>query len=200
MTAEELKPASLHSARQLDEETLVRIFDRYAPALYRYAVRLGSNPSLADQIVGDVFANLLERFATGNGPTSNLRSYLYQSTYHCLVDETRYAKRRAPLESIDWQPYPPETRSRFLEDKLLFEQVTYAVQHELTSDQRHVIVLRFLEEFSLRETALILGKQVGNVKVIQNRALTRLRTSLEKHNVPQVDSSWRLPVPSPLAV
>jgi len=48
----------------------------------------------------------------------------------------------------------------------------------LTEDQRHVIVLRFLEGFSLRETADIIGKQVYNVKVIQNRGIVKLRKAL----------------------
>lgn len=173
-----LTPTGTDSARPVDKDVLVGIFDRYAPAMYRYAVHLAGDPNLADQIVGDVFANFLERFVAGNGPISNIRSYLYQSTYHCLVNETRYAKRRAPLTVMDLQPRQPEAGPRYLDDKLLFEQVIQAVQHDLTPDQRHVIVLRFLEEFSLRETAAILGKGIEHIKVIQNRALTRLRCSL----------------------
>jgi RNA polymerase sigma-70 factor (ECF subfamily) len=52
------------------------------------------------------------------------------------------------------------------------------VRTELTPDQRHVIILRFLEEFSLRETAAIIGKKVEHVKVIQGRAIARLRKFL----------------------
>jgi DNA-directed RNA polymerase specialized sigma24 family protein len=39
--------------------------------------------------------------------------------------------------------------------------------------------LRFLEEFNLRETAAILGKDVSHIKVIQSRALAKLRKDLE---------------------
>ena len=53
-----------------------------------------------------------------------------------------------------------------------------AIRNDLTEDQRHVIVLRFLEGFSLRETADIIGKQVYNVKVIQNRGIVKLRKAL----------------------
>jgi len=38
--------------------------------------------------------------------------------------------------------------------------------------------LRLLEDFSLNETAAILGKQVSHIKVIQNRAIAKLRTAL----------------------
>src|SRR5689334_6768230 len=88
----------LDSAKRMDQEALVKIFDLYSAALFNYALRLSGDPVTADHIVGDVFARLLERLAAGQGPTSNLRSYLYQSAYHLLIDEVRSSRRRAPLE------------------------------------------------------------------------------------------------------
>jgi RNA polymerase sigma-70 factor (ECF subfamily) len=61
----------------------------------------------------------------------------------------------------------------------MFEKVMLAIRKDLTKDQRHVIILRFLEGFNLRETAAIIGKDVTNVKVIQNRALAALRKVLD---------------------
>jgi RNA polymerase sigma-70 factor (ECF subfamily) len=53
-----------------------------------------------------------------------------------------------------------------------------AIRNDLTEDQRHVIILRFLEGFSLLETAEIIGKKVQNVKVIQSRGIEKLRKIL----------------------
>ena len=61
---------------------------------------------------------------------------------------------------------------------MLLDTLVMAIRNDLTEDQRHVIVLRFLEGFSLRETADIIGKQVYNVKVIQNRGIAKLRKVL----------------------
>lgn len=169
----------LNAARKMDEAALIEIFDRYASALYNYAFRLCSDPVVADQIVGDVFAKLLEQLSTGNGPTTNLRSYLYETTYHRLIDETRYLQRRVPLEVADWFHHGSDSAFLQLEDQIIFEQIVKAIRHELTDDQRHVIILRFMEEFSLRETAAIMGKTVDHIKVIQNRAIAALRKSLE---------------------
>ena len=178
----ETDQALLNAARSMDRNALVRIFDLYSSALYRYALRLCGDPMLADQIVGDVFAKLLEQLSAGNGPTAQLRSYLYETTYHRIIDETRYARRRLPLEVTDWLPPSPDRTFLQLEDKILFERIAQAIRDELTHDQRHVIILRFLEEFSLRETAAILGKQVSHVKVIQGRAIAKLRGSLEGYH------------------
>ncbi|GAB4464684.1 MAG: hypothetical protein Kow0070_26680 [Anaerolineales bacterium] len=171
----------LKAAQKLDEEALTAIFDSYAPAIYKYALRLCHDPIEADNIVGDVFSQLLEQFANGRGPRTNLRSYLYQTAYHLVVDRSRDNKHTAPLEvAINVQEkertVPTATQ---IEERVLMEALVSAMNSELTEDQRHVIILRFLEDFSLKETAQIIGKEVNNVKVIQNRGIAKLRKALE---------------------
>jgi DNA-directed RNA polymerase specialized sigma24 family protein len=75
----------LKAAQKLDEEALTAIFDQFAPAIYKYTLRLCHDQIVADNIVGDVFAQLLEQFGAGKGPRTNLRSYLYQTAYHLVV-------------------------------------------------------------------------------------------------------------------
>src|SRR5215216_6125793 len=179
----------LDAARMMDEEALVKIFDLYSSALYNYALRICSDPVLADHIVGDVFVKLLEQLAAGNGPNANLRSYLFESAYHRMIDEARASQRQAPL---DVAISPPSDVQLSLEDQILLRQILHAIRNELTDDQRHVIILRFLEGFSLRETATIIGKKIDHVKVIQNRALAKLRQSVENKGMRKSVPSLRL--------
>ena len=167
----------------MNDQALARVFDLYSRALFNYALRLSGDPVLADHIVGDVFVKLMEQMAAGNGPTSNLRSYLYETAYHRIVDEARYAKRRVSLEAADWTPPDREHSPLRSKDPILLKHLAHAIHHDLTPDQRHVIVLRFLEDFNLRETASIMGKSVDHVKVIQNRAIAALRRSLEYREI-----------------
>jgi RNA polymerase sigma factor, sigma-70 family len=183
--------ALLNAARMMDKEALVKIFDLYSLALYKYALRLCSDPVMADHIVGDVFVKLLDQLSAGNGPRANLRSYLYEMTHHRIIDEARYSRHRVSLEAADWLRQDADSTAPGLEDQDLFKQVLHAMQHELTEDQRHVIVLRFLEEFSIRETAAILGKKEDHVRVIQSRGLAALRRSLEYQKVRKVMSAPR---------
>jgi RNA polymerase sigma-70 factor, ECF subfamily len=180
----------LHAARMMNEDALVKIFDLYSAALYNYALRLCGDPVTADQIVGDVFVKLLEQFSSGNGPSTNLRSYLYEIAYHLIIDEARDSQRTVPLEGAASLRQGAHSEFFGWEDKILFKQILHIIRNELTDDQRHVIILRFLEDFSLQETAAILGKNVNSVKVIQNRAIAKLRKSLSPPKI-------RKPIPSP---
>lgn len=171
----------LKAAQHLDEEALTAIFDEFAPSIYKYALRLCRDQIEADNIVGDVFSQLLEQFAGGKGPRTNLRSYLYQTAYHLVVDRSRVNRHTAPLEvamNIEDKGHTPSTSTQ-IEERVLMEALVTAMNTELTEDQRHVIILRFLEDFSLKETAQIIGKEVNNVKVIQNRGIAKLRKALD---------------------
>lgn len=175
----EAEMALLESARAMNRDALVEIFDTYSPALYNYAFRLCNDSLLADYIVGDVFAKLVEQFSIGRGPNLNLRSYLYEMTYHVVVDQARSSHREVDLETAEFLFHDTFSTFTALENQVLLEAIIRVIRNELTELQRHVIILRFLEGFSLRETAIIVKKEVNYVKVIQNRAITALRRALD---------------------
>jgi RNA polymerase sigma-70 factor (ECF subfamily) len=50
---------------------------------------------------------------------------------------------------------------------------------QLREDYRTVLVLRFLSELSPEETAQVMGRSPGAVRVLQHRALAALRSMLD---------------------
>ena len=172
----------LAAANSLDQDALATIFDEYAPAIYKYLLRLGVYPQEADQIVGDVFARLLDKIAEGKGPRTNLRSYLFQIAYHLAIDHARERQRAAPLDMADSANNESKSVQSRAEEKMLLEKLFIIMEHELTEDQRNVIVLRFQEDFSLKETAEIIGKNVNAVKALQNRGIDKLRQAMGRLN------------------
>ena len=170
----------LEAARRRDPRAVGQIFDEYATALFRYAVRLCHDPAEADQIVGDVFSQLIEHLSIGKGPRTNLRSYLYQITYHVIVDHSREAAHVSSMdEALDLPDRMLSVASQ-VEEQEVIRELEAAVAQGLTEEQRHVIMLRFVEGFSLQETAEITGKKVNAVSVLQNRAIAKLRQVLNK--------------------
>lgn len=169
----------LEAARNKEEAALVAIFDKFAPLIYKYALRLCQDQVQADNVVGDVFVKLLEQFAEGKGPRTNIRSYMYQMAYHIIVDQSRVTKRVAPLEVVELLEGEDHPVGLQVENRALLDVLLLAMENHLSEDQQHVVVLRFLEGFSLQETAEIVGKEVNNIKVIQNRGIAKLRQILQ---------------------
>lgn len=174
--------ALLKAAASLDEDALATIFDEYAPAIYKYLLRLGVGSQEADQVTGDVFARLLEKFSEGKGPNKNIRSYLFQTAYHLVVDQSRDRQRTTILDVADMVKHETKPVQSMTEEKLLLEKLAETMERELTEEQRNVIVLRFQEDFSLKETAEITGKNINAVKALQNRGINRLREAMSREN------------------
>jgi RNA polymerase sigma-70 factor, ECF subfamily len=170
----------LRAARNLDKNALTTIFDMYSPALYKFVSRLVHDPVLSDQIVANVFVKFLEELGAGEGPRTNIRSYLYQVAYRLVLERFRESHPHSSLE-VAVRSYqkdkaaPAQPRS---EDRAIMETLLSTMNTELSEDQRIVVILRFLEDFSLKETAEIIGKDVNNVKVIQNRGIAKLKKAM----------------------
>ena len=172
--------ALLKAAKRFEQDALTAIFDIYASRIYQFVLRLCYDPVDSDYIVGDVFAQLLEKLAAGQGPLTNLRSYLYQIAYHLVVDRARHKHQLVPLEFVIDKPAKLLDKSIpvEIEEWMRMDACRTVLNNDLSDIQRHVIILRFMEGFSLGETAAIIGKNVNNTKVIQSRGMARLRKAL----------------------
>ena len=161
----------------LDQGALAAIFDLYSRSIFRYTLRLCEDPLEADQIVGDVFNQFLEQVSRGGGPKTNLRSYLYQIAYHIIIDHARARQRIVPLENADTNR-EGESLDKQVEEQNLLKELSSAILNDLTEEQKHVIILRFQEGLSLRETADVMGKEINAIKSSQKRAILKLQKSL----------------------
>jgi RNA polymerase sigma factor (sigma-70 family) len=169
----------LQAVKRMDADALARVFDQYAPAIYKYALNHCCNDILADQVVGDVFAKLLEQLSQGNGPASNLRAYLFEIAHHLIVDHVRYWSRLTPVDNTALSLPAAGDTGQAAEQQMLWEYILWVIRNNLTDCQRQVILLRFMEGFSLKETASIMGKKVGSIKVTQTRAVAVIRQALQ---------------------
>lgn len=169
----------LKAARNLDKTALATIFDMYSPALYKFISRLVHDPALSDQIIADIFAELVEELGAGRGPRTNIRTYLYQIAYRLILERFRDRHPHSALEvAIRRQEKDRAGAQAQMDERVMMEALLSSMNTDLSEDQRIVIILRFLEDFSLKETAEIMGKDVNNVKVIQNRGISKLKKAM----------------------
>ena len=170
----------LKQARRGDERALARVYDEYAPAIYRYAYRLTGHEGTAQDATSETFHKLLVSLRDGGGPTDNLSAWLYRVAHNVVVDGYRRQPDDPPL-SLDQAPElsVPGRQEASLEQQERVAQARQALQ-QLTSLQQQVISLRFLEELSIKETAEIMNKTEGAVKSLQHRATNSLQRILEE--------------------
>jgi len=59
------------------------------------------------------------------------------------------------------------------------QQAVHAALQSLTAPQREAVILRYLLDLSVEQTAELLGKRPGSVRALTHRALARLRPVLD---------------------
>jgi RNA polymerase sigma-70 factor (ECF subfamily) len=169
--------ARLRRARAFDRAALAAIYDDYHQAIYRYIYRQVGEVETARDLTADVFQRLLQAFQQGKGPEQNVRAWLYRTAHNGVVDHYRRQKYRQHLPLQEDLINVSDDPVAQAEGHISAAEVRSALQH-LTPDQRQVLVLKFLEEFSNQEIAVVLNKPVGAVKSLQHRALAALQRHL----------------------
>jgi RNA polymerase sigma-70 factor (ECF subfamily) len=168
----------LERAREYDAQALAEIYDGYAESIYRYAYRFVGDASLAEDLTSEVFLKLLQVLGTSRAPREQLQGWLYRVARNLAVDWFRRQAKGVSF-SLNEELTPggasPATR---LERQQLHERLREAIS-KLTPSQQQVIVLRFGEGRNIREIGHLMGKSEGAVKLIQYRAMKRLRKLLE---------------------
>jgi RNA polymerase sigma-70 factor, ECF subfamily len=166
-------------ARDLDEQALAVIHDQHYPSVYRYVRYRLDDELLVEDISAEVFLRLLDALHRKNGEIRDVRAWLLGTAANLINDHLRrkYRRKEDNLDDFEFlvDSDSPE-HSAVSSDQN--RQVRDAMR-KLTSDQQQVLSLRFALEYSVEETARVMRKTAGAVKVLQFRALASLRRMLE---------------------
>ena len=169
----------LERASTYDTQALAEIYDRYAGPIYGYLYRVIGDATHAEDLTGEVFLRLLQVLRTRRAPGDNLEGWLYRVAHNLAMDLFRRQKKgpAVPLgEELVAQDGRP---SDLIEDKQVKQQLRERIGR-LSSDQQQVVLLRFAEELPVAEVARLMDKSEGAVKILQHRALNRLRKLLQE--------------------
>ena len=171
---------ALIRAAQADPAAFALLYERYVDAIYRYCVARVGSPVDAEDAASQTFARAfgaLSRFRprpelVGDG----VRSWLFTIAHNVVVSGYRDHRPTSPLIDaeglVDPDP-PPEEQAIAAEHRAALR----ASIARLPDDQRRVVELR-LAGLSGPEIATVLGRSHGAIKMLQFRAIDRLRELL----------------------
>jgi RNA polymerase sigma-70 factor (ECF subfamily) len=168
----------LSSASEGADWAWTEIYREFSPALLRFLSSQGAADP--EDCLGECFVHMVRRLPAFTGDEVAFRAWAFTIARSRLVDSWRSAGRRpvratgTVVETLDLFQHHPGPGGRLEQHEAVQE-----VLDLLTPDQRSVLLLRVLDQFSVAETAAIIGKSEGAVKVLQNRALKTLRRRLE---------------------
>lgn len=168
----------IQRAQERDELALSFIYEKNHDRIYRYILARVGKPEDSEDLTAEVFVKMLDSLTGFKWRGITLSAWLFRIAHNLTVDYLRRRNSRAgqvTLESnIQDENCDPSAE---VEMALTVQEVAVAVRR-LTPAQQEVIQLRFASGMSVAETARILGKNEGTVKVLQYNAIASLRRIL----------------------
>jgi RNA polymerase sigma-70 factor (ECF subfamily) len=167
----------LIEAAQKDPSRFAELYENNFARVYAYVVRRVGNRAETEDLTSEVFhqalANL-KRFEWRGIPFS---AWLFRIAANLISDRWQRSGREQvaddpqQIESAQASPAEIEEVER--------RATLFRLVGNLPAEQRRVVVLRFVEQKSIKEVAQEIRKTEGAVKQLQFRALSSLRERME---------------------
>jgi RNA polymerase sigma-70 factor (ECF subfamily) len=174
--AERSIEALVARAKQGDRDALEELYLEHFDRIYSYLHMTVGNRHDAEDLTTQTFLKMLEsigKFRWGAAPFS---AWLFRIAHNLAMDHFRSRRRWQPEEEV---PEPDEVGSSAEDEamKVLSSENMFDLIEQLSDEQRQVLILKFVFDFSNLEAATVLDKSEGAIKSLQHRALA----SLQKH-------------------
>ncbi|HVU27791.1 MAG TPA: RNA polymerase sigma factor [Verrucomicrobiae bacterium] len=172
----------VQSARDGNPAAWDALFRRYQLPLYAYVFELVHNEQQALDLVQETFVAAVKHIG-GLRDDEKFGSWLFGIAHQKVVQFWR--KRGSKELLFDEIPETPDEFDNAPDDLLIRheqEMEFMNLLNQLPPPQRSVLLLHFVEDFSLEEIARVTETQIGTVKSRLHYAKKSLRKLLEKKN------------------
>lgn len=179
---EELAKVVITSENQAEQDAaFTAIFNALYPVVVRDIRWQVSDLATAEDLAQDVWVKVARKIGTYEGRGGGFVSWVITIARNTVTEHFRTMKRRSeePLSPDMWMlslvPAGDATPEESAEQRDLAEKVAECIG-SLSKSSREVLRLRFFVGLTYEQTAEVMGKSVGAVKVAQLRALAKLKT------------------------
>lgn len=168
----------LIEAAQNDPARFAELYEMNFDRVYAYIVRRVQDRTETEDLTAEVFHQALahlKRFEWRGIPFS---AWLYRIAANLISDRWQGSGREVTDEEqiASAQVSPAEI------EEVERRATLFRLVESLPAEQKKVVVLRFVEQKSIKEVAREVQKSEGAVKQLQFRALTTLRARVEGAN------------------
>ncbi|MBL4656724.1 MAG: RNA polymerase sigma-70 factor [Flavobacteriales bacterium] len=160
---------------------LEKFFKQHYKALCFAANNILSDYAAAEDVVQDVFVNLLNK-EDEIEINSSLKGYIFRSTINASLNYVKKNKNTVPMETeiLEVHHYSGDFSEDSLEQLELEESINQAI-NLLPPKCKAVFLLNRYEDMKYREVAEHLGVSVKTVENQMGKALRRLRNHLKPY-------------------
>src|SRR6478609_7863855 len=166
----------LIQAAQSDPSRFAELYESNFNRVYAFVARRVKDREEAQDVTADVFHQALKNLSRFQWRGVPFAAWLLRIAANALADRWQRAGREIPADTAELEAEAGPAGVIEIERRAMLFQLV----DRLPSDQRLVVIRRFVEQKSIREIAQELGRSEGAVKQLQFRALETLREQVRK--------------------
>ncbi|HEX3095508.1 MAG TPA: sigma-70 family RNA polymerase sigma factor [Patescibacteria group bacterium] len=174
----EISRQTLIQAQAGSETALADVYNHYFERVYRFIFYRVTHKETAEDLTEEVFVKLFRNLRNLEKHEA-FEGWLFQIARNRVIDYYRSKKSVVPLEEVE-NTLEYETNIVDVVNLQTEQTVFIKVLKDLSPEQQQVIKLKFLEDLDNATIAEIIGKTEGAIRVIQHRAITRLKELIDK--------------------
>lgn len=159
---------------------LQEIYELHSEQVYRYIFFLLREKELAEDLTQDVFIKVYRNLEQFNDHSS-LTTWIMKIARNLTYDYLRRKKIISffHLENDSSLPSMTDTPEELFVAKENVQHLYHSIE-KLKKEYQEVLVLRKINDYSIKETAIILGWSENKVKSKMARAIEKLRSEMLK--------------------
>lgn len=154
----------------------------YADRLLYYICTYTKNPTAAEDLMEDVFAELIVRKKSFDTEKA-FRAYLYKTARNKALN---YIKKNARYTDWDDTGQQQEPDEQLLDEQLISrerKELLHACMAELKDEYREAVYLVYFEQLSYEQAAKVMKKSKKQIDNLLVRAKAALKTRLEREGI-----------------
>jgi RNA polymerase sigma-70 factor (ECF subfamily) len=165
----------LIEAAQKDPARFGELYEIHFERVYAYIARRVQDRAETEDLTADVFQQALANLKRFEWRGIPFAAWLFRIAANLITDRWQRSGREiADEERVEAAQVSPKEIEQVERQATLFRLVD-----SLPAEQHRVVVLRFVEQKSIKEVAREIRKTEGAVKQLQFRALSNLRARME---------------------
>lgn len=150
------------------KNNIEEIYQEYYQKVFSYINYRINSFHDAEDITEDVFVKVVNKIDTFDESKASLSTWIFNIARNTLIDH--YRTNHENMELIDNYDYFEEESGLGVED---LDTLTNAIKH-LSKEEQEIIVLRYYEDYSLKEIAQKMNLSYGVTKLRHNHALKQI--------------------------
>lgn len=155
------------------------LYERYYDMVFRFAYSRTGTRTAAEDFTAEAFTRALQKIDMFTWQGRDFGAWLVTIARNAIADHFKSMRYRSEMSVADYMEVdrPHDCRLDDPETAAL-DRVTnldlMAAVSKLPSDQRECVYLRVLRQYSVKETAAVMGKEEGAIKALFYRAMDAL--------------------------